>query len=309
MVRPSFKKFGLIALKTAVSGLMLALLLRKVDLRTILGHFREVNAWFFCFASLCSLLSVYIASVRWWILLGKRHALSRLFSLSLIGSFFNNLLPGAVGGDAVKAYYLFRETRQGGKSIASVFMDRYLGFSGLLTIGLVSGAVAFSELAALRMQWITPLLFLGFLAGSLLVFGLRIGRRFSAMEDFYGFFHEVLGNRRVILTAFCLSLFTQLLTILSIYFITRSIGQQPPFTALFVFVPIIVTVMMLPISISGFGLRESAFVLLFGLTGISAEASTTISLLWFLSVASASLIGLVEYVRFRRTVSPASRTT
>jgi len=185
-------------------------------------------------------------------------------------------------------------------------MDRYMGYLGLLSIGLVSGMVAFDELKALRMQWITPLIFFAFLAGSLLVFGLRIGRRFSTVADFYEFFHDTLRNRRVILTAFALSLGTQLLTILSISLITMAIGLKPPFTALFVFVPIIITIMVLPISISGLGLRESAFVLLFGLSGISAEASTTISLLWFLSVVTASLFGLIEYIRYRRTPAAVS---
>ena len=54
------------------------------------------------------------------------------------------------------------------------------------------------------------------------------------------------------------------------------------------------------ISISGLGVRESAFVLLFRLTGVPAEASMSISFLWFLSIVAASLIGLVEYLRIRR---------
>ena len=57
---------------------------------------------------------------------------------------------------------------------------------------------------------------------------------------------------------------------------------------------------MLPISISGLGVRKSAFVLLFGLTGVPAKASMSISFLRFLSIVTASLIGLVEYLRIRR---------
>jgi len=300
MQKQSLKKIILITAKAFFSGLLLTYLLRKIDLQALAGHFREMNGWFFFLSALTTFSVTFITAVRWWVLLGRNHQLGKLLSLTLIGGFFNNLLPGAVGGDAVKAYYLYLETQQGGRSIASVFMDRYIGYLGLLTIGLVSGAIAFNELAAVHMQWITPLLFIAFLVGSLAVFGLRIGRRFAALADFYDFFHDTLRNRRVALTAFALSLCTQLLTILSIYLITRAVGQRPPFTALFVFVPIVITVMMIPISISGLGLRESAFVLLFGLSGIPAEASTTISLLWFLSVAIVSLVGLVEYVRFKK---------
>lgn len=291
------KNIILITSKMLVSGILLVYLFRRIDLQAVVRHFHEMNAWYFVLSSIISLFTLFLASLRWRALLGEKRSIGRLFSLNLIGSFFNNLLPGAVGGDAVKAYYLYKEIRQGGKSIASVFMDRYIGYLGLLTIGLVSGAVAFHDLKAVGMQWITPLIFSAFLAGSVLVFGLRIGRRFSTVADFYDFFHDTLQNRRAILTAFGLSLLIQFLTILSIYSITLGIGQRPPFLVLFVFVPIIITVTMVPISISGLGLREGAFVLLFGLIGIPAEASTTISLLWFLSIATATLPGLALYLR------------
>jgi hypothetical protein len=64
-------------------------------------------------------------------------------------------------------------------------------------------------------------------------------------------------------------------------------------------VPIIVTITAVPVSISGFGVREGAFVLLFGLVGVPPQESASISVLWFLSMAMTSLIGLVEYIRYR----------
>jgi hypothetical protein len=254
----------------------------------------------FALSSVAYLLLLFLAAVRWSILLGGEHTVAKLFSLTLIGAFFNNLLPGAVGGDAVKAYYLYRDTGKGGKSIASVFLDRYVGYAGLLCIGLVSGLLAFQDLAAVGMQWISPLLFAAFIAGSLVVFGLRIGRRFSTVADFYDFFHERVRDRGAMAKTFLLSLAVQGLAILMVWLIALGLGQHPSFAALFVFVPIIFTVMMVPLSISGLGIREGAFVLLFGLTGISAEASTTISFLWFLSIAAVSLLGLIEYLRLRR---------
>lgn len=291
----------LITAKAAVSGLLLAFIFRKAGIENILSHFREMDPRFFILSSLVYLFTLFLGALRWGLLLRGGHPRGRLFSLTLIGSFFNNLLPGSVGGDAVKIYYLYRDTQQGGKSIASVFMDRYVGFVGLLCIGLISGLAAFRDLKAIHMQWITPLLFVGFLAGSFVVFGMRIGRRFTAVAHFHDYFHDIIRDRRVLGATFALSLVIQVLSILEIYIIALGLGQHPSFSALFVFVPIIFTVTMVPISISGLGVRESAFVLLFGLTGITAQASTTISFLWFLSIAAPSLLGLAEYVRRTRT--------
>lgn len=289
----------LLALKIIVSGLLLTFVLRKVGLQNIISHLREMDLRFFFLSSLTYLLTIFLASLRWGTLLKQAHSRTKLFSLCLIGSFFNHFMPGAVGGDAVKAYYLYKETGQGGGSLGSVFLDRYVGYFALLSIGLVSGIAGYGDLKALGLHWLTPSLFILFLSGSLLFFGLRIGRRFSAIADFYDFFHDTLRDRRAIGNAFLLSLAIQFLTILEIELIALGLGQHPSFTALFVFVPLIITVMAVPISISGLGLREGAFVVLFGLTGISAEAGTAISFLWFLSVAAGSLPGLFLYLRIR----------
>jgi hypothetical protein len=107
----------------------------------------------------------------------------------------------------------------------------------------------------------------------------------------------------VLLKAFLLSLIIQALLIVMIATVALGIGQQLSFAELFVFVPIIMTVMIIPLSISGFGVREGAFVVLFGFTGIPPSISVSISFLWFLSTATASLIGLVEYLRFRKKIS------
>lgn len=299
-MKPRTKKILILSLKIVVSGLLLAFVLNKAGLRNIIVHFKALNPWYFLLASLLYVFLIFLAAVRWGLLLGGRYSVARLFSLYLIGSFFNHFLPGSVGGDAVKAYYLYQDSRHGGSSLGSVFLDRYIGFFALLTIGLVSGVLAFDDLKAVGMHWITPSLFVLFLVVSLMVFGMRIGGRFSAIADFYDYFHATIRKRPVVLKAFLLSIVLQLSTILIIFLIARGIGQRPPFIALFVFVPIILVVMSVPISISGLGLRESAFVLLFGLTGISPEASTSIAFLWFLSIVMASLTGLVEYIRRKR---------
>jgi len=299
-VKLTKKQIALLLIKIAVSGTLLTYIFRKAGLEQVLNHFQSMNLWLFGLSSLLYVLAMFFSANRWALLLEEPYPIKKIFSLCMIGSFFNNLLPGAVGGDAVKAYYLYKDTRKGGSSIGSVFMDRYIGLSALLSLGLVSGIVAFSELKTLGMHLVIPALFCLFAVGSLLFFRLRIGRRFSAVSDFYDYFHRSIRNKTMLMKAFGLSLVVQALSLLMIYLIARGIDQKLTFTALFVFVPIISIITMLPISISGLGVRESAYVLLFGLTGVPAEASMSISFLWFLSIVAPSLIGLVEYLRYRR---------
>lgn len=295
------KKIVFLTLKVFISALLLAFIVRKAGLQGVYSYFQSMDLRYFLASSILYLVVVYFAALRWGMLLDEVYPPGKLFSLYLIGSFFNNILPGAVGGDTVKVYYLYRETRKAGTSFGSVFLDRYIGLAGLLFIGLISGLFAFRELAAIGVQWAIPSICAAFVLGSLAVFGFRIGKRFSVLSDFYEYLHEYRRRKKTLIMAFFLSLLIQTMAIGMIYLVARGIGQRLTFTALFVFVPIITTVTTLPISISGLGVRESAFVLLFGLVGVAPEASVSISFLWFLSVATASLLGLVEYLRYRNT--------
>lgn len=291
------------SLKIVVSGLLLSLIVKKAGPEQVLQYLYSMKAGFFLLSTLIYVVIAWLVAVRWNILLGSRYTVRKLFSLHMIGNFFNTILPGTLGGDAVKGYYLYRDTNKAGVSFGSVFLDRYLGLFARLFLGLVSGMAAFAELRTIGMHWTIPALFSLFIAGSLLVFRFRIGKRFGAIADFYDYAHSLLKQKPVLLKAFLLSLIIQVLLIVMIAAVALGIGEQLSFTELFVFVPIIMTAMIIPLSISGFGVREGAFVVLFGLTGIPPSISVSISFLWFLSTATASLIGLVEYLRFRKKIS------
>ena len=293
----------LLIVKILVSAALLAVIIGKAGPRDILSHLQAMDLRFFFLVSLLHILLLLFTALRLRLLLDEERPFWKLFSLCMIGSFFNHILPGAIGGDAVKAYYLYQDTQKRVSSMGSVVMDRYVGFCGLLSVGLVSGFVAFGELRLAGLHWLIPSLAVFFLAGSLLLFRLRIGRRFAVVSDLYDYFSRVLKNREAVLKAYVISIVIQAITIAMIYFTARGIGVRLPFTALFVFVPVIITVTMIPVSISGLGVRESAFVVLFGLAGVPAGAAASISFLWYLSATVGSLTGLVEYVRYRRSSS------
>jgi uncharacterized membrane protein YbhN (UPF0104 family) len=295
------------SLKLVVSVLLLSLVVKKAGLHDIILQMRSMNAGHFLLSSCIYVVIAWLVALRWRVLLDNRYTTRKLFSLHMIGNFFNLILPSSMGGDAVKVYYLYQDLKRGGISFGSVFLDRYLGLFARLSLGLVSSAVAFTELGTIGMQWAIPALFFVFIAGSVVVFRFRIGKRFGAVADFYGYVHSRLKLKRVMLKAFLMSLVIQALLIMMVATVARGIGRQLSFTELFVFVPVIMTIMIIPVSLSGFGVREGAFVALFGLTGIPSPVSVSISFLWFLSTAAASLIGLAEYLRYKKTAGPGAK--
>jgi len=61
-------------------------------------------------------------------------ALSPLYDRGVL----QHLPPGLIGGDAIRAYYLTRMPKKISATLASVFMDRYIGFVSLMLIGIVA---------------------------------------------------------------------------------------------------------------------------------------------------------------------------
>ena len=91
-----------------------------------------------------------------------------------------------------------------------------------------------------------------------------------------------------------------LLSCVTIFFIGNTIGAQIPLYYYLVFIPVVGIVSMLPVSIGGLGVRETAFLTLFGSVGLSAEQSVSLSLLWYAMLLLGGVPGLTLYLRGRK---------
>ncbi|MGC8938567.1 MAG: lysylphosphatidylglycerol synthase transmembrane domain-containing protein, partial [Thermodesulfovibrio sp.] len=230
------------------------------------------------------------------IFLPQQHLkVSELFSLYLIGSFFNNVLPGIIGGDLIKIF-MIKEKAGLKKALASVFMERYTGLFALLLIGFAFFCLFYKNLPQHRLMWSVPLSFLSFILASL--FLLLLGK-----IKFFKEFHDYVLSftRKQILQAIFYSFLVQFTIIVSVYVIFLGIDISVSFIEVCIFLPIIILISMLPISVSGIGVREWCFIIFFGKSFGKAQV-VAVSLLWFMSQVFASLVGGVEYLRFKKTL-------
>jgi uncharacterized membrane protein YbhN (UPF0104 family) len=294
---PKLKKAALFLIKLIVSGSLMYLVLSRAGIGNVVSLLKDISPYMFMLAALIFVWVQFIASIRWSLLLPEKFSLKRLFPLYLLGAFFNIFLPGLVGGDAVKVYYLYRETGKGTQTLSSVFMDRYIGLFSLITIGVVAFPFGFGYFRGSWIEWLLPLIVLCFLLVSFTVFGLRIGRRIKFLDDIYSYIHSYRRRKGVLLKAMLLSTVGHAFSISSVYFIAIGLGEHVPLLALFIFIPIIATLSAVPLSISGLGIREASTVLLLGTIGVATDKATAISFAWFLSIAVGGLTGLYEYFR------------
>ncbi|MDA8215977.1 MAG: lysylphosphatidylglycerol synthase transmembrane domain-containing protein [Nitrospiraceae bacterium] len=303
------RKIAVLVLKLSVSAALFYLLISKIGTKTIIHNIKLSSPLSFISAVGVYMLAAFFSSLRWKLLIPQSMKTKRLFSMYMIGSFFNTCMPGTIGGDAVKAYYLSSELKKSQKSavsgreasiaVASVFMDRYVGFSAMLVISMIAFPFGFRYLEGTPVKWFMPIVLAVFISGSIVVFKFRFGERLRFLFKVYEYFKIYSKKRDILFKAFLYSVFVQISGIFAVYMLSRGIALNIPFLSLLIFVPIIILISFIPVSISGIGLREGAFVIFLGTIGVSPDLSVTLSILWFLSVVVASLWGLFEYLRFK----------
>ncbi len=316
-----FKNLLFFLLKFIISASLLYLLISKVEIETILQNLKLLNPLAFVFTAGLYVFSIYISSIRWSLLINQTIKLRRLFSMYMMGSFFNICLPGIIGGDALKAYYLSRELKDikatpfmqkvskadeldtNITAIASIFMDRYIGFSALLTVGIIAFPFGLSyterDSNGNLLIWLMPIIFFLFVFISLVIFRFKLGVNFRLITKIYEYFAIYSFKKTALIKAFIYSVIIQAIGLFSVYILSKSMSFDIPLFSIMIFIPIIIVITLLPISISGIGLREFAFIFFFSSVGVSPEASTAISISWFFSVVIGSLWGLFEYLIFK----------
>ena len=298
-------------------GLALGLLFWLVNKNVLdLESLQTVFSWPLALSSL-ALMGVTLAlnNTRWWLLLnsqGLHHPWSFVFSLTLIGNFFNFFIPGGVGGDVVKGYYLLRgQPKNNLKAASSILPDRALGFYVLFLLAYV--ALLLAEETRLLMPEIfqlTTLLFWGFtLAGVLFLLqpGLltRATKRWTKLNlrlaPIVALFQDWSGARRALAGGLVISILCQGVQVFIVVLTGQALGADIPLHMYFLLVPLASATTVLPISPAGVGVGQAAAYFLFGL--YSPEAAT-VGPLGF-TVLQASLLawglgGAMLYVRKKR---------
>ncbi len=98
-----------------------------------------MGPWFFAGIVAAFVVSQAILASRWWLLLrtqGIRINIWAAIRLHFLGLFYNNAMPGSVGGDLIRAWYVTKHTEKKFEAVLSIFVDRFVGLlSSLIMAG------------------------------------------------------------------------------------------------------------------------------------------------------------------------------
>lgn len=297
------KKIILNFLKVIVSGLLLYILFRRINFQLVITYLKGVNLTSllpgFCIYTIAILLS----TIRWVTFLktaGIDVDVLKAFKYYLIGIFAGNFLPSG-GLDIVRAYYAGKKNNLS-KAFAVTFLDRLAGFYAILFFLVLN--LLFISVRNSKLFYVTFLGITVILLGNMLIFSKPFGKLLPKIKptkitrpiiDFLSTLHDFRQNYVTLLKTMPISILIQIFFSITPWVLAQSIHTYLPIIKTILILPIVNFVMMIPVTISGLGLREGAFIVIYG-NDIGNEKALIVSLLYYTASLVLSLAGMVLFL-------------
>ena len=296
--------------RIGVSAVLLLGLLGYIDLGEAVRVLRHADPGLLALALLTSVAQLCLSSYRWYMLLhGKHEAVTfgSVLRINFTSSFVGFFMPGGMGIEVVRIYSLSRATADVALSISSVLVERVLALLTLFSLVLLAlllsppglppsiGYAAWFGLALLGLFSVTLMARRARRATARLLGAVRLRRINAGMARLYACLDAYRKQPGMMAWAIAVAIGYQFMRIALVIFCAWALRQHLPLVYFILFVPIIIVLTLLPISIAGLGVREGAFVYLFGLVGMRPEDAFMLSVLVFLMNIAGTLPGAWFY--------------
>ena len=290
--------------------------------------FRRMNLGVFVVTLSIFVICQVMVGFRWWLLLRTQSIFIDFWAairLNFLGWFYNNFMPGSVGGDLLRAWYVTKHTPKKFEAVLSVFVDRFIGLLSALIIAFFSYMLflrgradaltftgrsgSFKFLAEYRQ--IVFLVVLVLAAGFCGLVLLRRGRVLLRAAWLYIRIHSVRAIEKLkgatliycskpltILATFGLTVFLQIITITGFWFLGKNLGITAGLKYYYVFFTLTWVLGALPVSIGGAVVVEGILAYLFiHYAGVEAELALALALcqriVWMIASLPGAAIHLI----------------
>ena len=260
----------------------------------IISSIRNLNINYLLLSVSCIIIGKVIIGIRWHFLLKMLSInvrIQEVVRLTFLSDFISLLLPGFLGGDLVKAYLVSKKTKRKTHTYASIFIDRFIGFAGFVFLAISMLIIALQADLLSIDQLRAPIVSIGIIL-SVIILGIilvLIARSFhiSILEkvfikiQFMKYLHEILEsiglffNKKSLPKLIGLTLFAQILAVLSVMFIGIGLSMQIDWYLYFLYVPLIIIISAVPLTPGGVGVMEELYLIYF----VSASNNNKVLLL------------------------------
>lgn len=296
-----FKKiFGSKIFRIAAAIILIYFAFQKVNIWSVLSQLAKVPLWFVLANVIYGFIVSMLGAYRWGLLLFDKPTLKETLIFTranYMGGFYALFLPSSIAGDLIKWMPIHKKYPDIGKAklLSSVLIDRVVGFSAFILVAFVS--VIIGKLLNFSFPnylfWVFLFLFLGVVVFYILVFNFDIEKLLERIPGLNKLVHVVellkRENKKRIIRCLLVSFVCEFAWFCPVWVISLVFGAGFSLMSVFIFMPIISLLLVLPISVAGFGGREYLFLFFFSQVGIVDEKILLVS-------AFMGLIGILNSI-------------
>ena len=297
-------------IKVLLSGLLLLWLFRSVHFSKILFAVSDANVALLALAVVCQAASNLIAGLRWCLtmkILDINEPPIFFVKSFFRGAFFNQVLPGSIGGDGIRMLDLKAHSCSVSDSVEGVIIDRGIGLLCLLAVCFFASFPASHVLPAAVLKGVRYICVFGLCGfGAFAIFSkVPVFNKIRCLSFLVRVSEKTwrvfsAGSKTGVVIA--LSTVVHIFAVFSIYLISLSTGQAMGFLMFLAVFPLAILLTVVPISFAGWGVREGALVALFMSAGAGKDPVLLISILYGFAVIIASLPGLFFWLQKRKAI-------
>lgn len=298
-------------LRLGVSILLLGWIGWQTDWRALGESFAHLKAGYWLAGVALLIVTQIVSAWRWQYFareLRFERPLWHLSSFFFIGMYFGLVLPTSVGGDVVRAWYLDGGSGRKLGAFGSVFLDRLNGVLVLIAIACIATVLCPLDLPVV-IPWtvfgIAACAFLGLASLPLLARWQGFGsQRLQQLHRTVG----LLRSPGILWITTLLSLFVQAANVVIVWLIGLALDAPVPASFYWVLVPLMSLLMLVPVSIGGWGVRENGMAIMLAPLGVAPGMALAMAFLWFANGAAVSLLGGLVYLfgHFPKPQAPAA---
>jgi uncharacterized membrane protein YbhN (UPF0104 family) len=289
------KRLGRTLVRLVGPALLVAVIARTPNRGAIAHAVASASFWPLALAVLLNVVNIHLKVIRWQVILRARgiaYGTKRAWASFLTSLYLGMLTPGRVG-DVLRAQYLKHEVGAPyAEGVASVVVDRLCDLY-VLAVFVAVGAVRYAPVLAGSLAYVTWAGVAATVLGPLLLLvpGVAeavLGRAFAKLSPdgggggFTRFLEATRANvGRPLLFTIPLTVFTFAVNYAQGWLIAHAIGLDMSLLDATCLLAIASLLGLLPISVSGVGVRELFFSLAFPMIGFSATDGVTFGLVVF----------------------------
>ena len=260
-------------------------------------------------------MQVVLLAVRWRNIsaaCGANLPFTSALQISFIATFFNQVLPSTVGGDGARIWLLARKGAGWARATYSVLIDRIAGVFALALIVIACLPFTFSLIHDPIPRAVLLVIGVGVITGTL-VFVL-IGRHFRQLFDRWKLTRHLAAASRISAAlcsshrdaaiVFACSVAIHLITAAAAWCCAKAIASPVSFAQILFLMPPVLLIATLPVSVAGWGVRESSFMYAFAHAGLAQSDGLAISILFGAASFIVGLVGGIVWIAYGLQLRP-----